>query len=242
MVVPRGSVSARAVSVILWALMLSLGVPPTIAKTRTPRVCAPDNAQRVAVVDGVRFYRFGADWFACRGRQGTRTRLTGAGVYSVLSGPRALAVRGNRVAFAYNVYDDGPDFGEVAYTYVASTTLGVGVEPNTLPGNPTAVGPNGESNSPTQQYNSGAVGSLAIARGGRTVWITCPGGSRNDRCVAGQRTVYLAASADQDERRLPQQRLAVGRGIGSRSLRVSADGATVSWTRDGRRVSTTLPP
>lgn len=217
----------------LVAALTVVGVLPSTAAPRSDSAgCPPTSARVLRVIDSVRIYRVGSTWSACRGRSGVRTRLTAG--FDVLSGARAVAVRNNTIAYAYESYDDGLD-GDTEYTNIGITTLGSGVPANSgPPGFPAATGPKGEFNTPSRQWNiEVGVSDIVVLRGRRAAWITCAPGDHYDRCRGGIRVIYLAPAPGRATPDLPPTAVARGAAIKSRSLRVSADGKTLLWTDRG---------
>ena len=197
------------------------------------KTCVPRAAHVLRRVADVSVYRVGAAWFACRGRTGVRTRI--AGGYEVLSGPRAIAVRGGLVAFGYQLYDDGID-GDIAYSYVGAVRLGHSVPAlRAPPGYPSTVGPNGELNTPEKPWNvEDHIGAVVVTRSGWVGWISCRGNADHyDRCSTGQRALYVARPSSQT----PQRLIARSSRIRVASLTVGVDAGTIHWVEDGRRRS-----
>lgn len=169
------------------------------------------------------------------------SRLTYEGYYFDFAGRRALAARGRFVAWAQIIRDDGID-GDVGIIDISARDV-------RSAGGELAL--SARSNGLRYACFSGlcssaqAVSQIVIAPDRSVVWIACDLARASDsereaedECAAGARSVWLAPPGYGVRRPSatgPMRELARGATIASRSLRLSADGRSISWRQRGAR-------
>ena len=172
---------------------------------------------------------------ACRPGVGDML-LARNGYYEGFGGRRAVAVRGNEVAWVDVARDDGLD-GDVAVLDVVARDLG------------SDEGPRLRARSNGSRYvvndsgipvSADGVPSIVIAADRSVAWIACDAGSSRDenehydRCAGGLRSVWLARDGSDIARPDdPQRELARSATIEARSLRLDAAGRVLTWRQNG---------
>jgi len=178
---------------------------------------------------------------ACRARVGD-ILLARNGYYEGFGGRRAVAVRGNEVAWVRVTRDDGAD-GDVAVLDVVARDIGSNTRPRLRA---RSNGSRYAVNDAGIPLSAGGVPSIVIATDRSVAWIACDAGSSRDenehydRCGPGPRSVWLAADGSDIARPGDRPReLARSGTIEARSLRLDASGRVLTWRENGelRRIN-----
>jgi hypothetical protein len=225
------------------ALALTICVRASLAAPAPQASCAPPSATTLRTVGEVIVYRtvpLGRAHIrsvrACRAGVGDML-LARNGYYEGFGGRRAVAARGNEVAWVTVTRDDGLD-GDVAVLDVVARDLGAH-ESQRL-----SARSNGSRylmNDAGIPLSAGGVPSIVITAHRNVAWIACDSFSRRDvnehydRCGVGPRSVWLATDGTSTARpNNPPTELARGHTIEARSLRVDASGGVLTWRQNGR--------
>ena len=225
------------------ALALTICVRASLAAPAPQASCAPPSATILRTVGQVIVYRtvpLGRAHVrsvrSCRAGVGDML-LARNGYYEGFGGRRAVAARGNEVAWVKVSRDDGAD-GDVAVLDVIARDLGTRVPRLSARSN----GSRYVVNDAGISISADGVPSIVIAADRSVAWIACDNGSSRDknehydRCGVGPRSVWLATDGTSTTRpnNSPPKELARGHTIEARSLRVDASGSVLTWRQNGR--------
>ncbi len=171
--------------------------------------------------------------YACDRRTGRRTQLGGTNFFdlALIQGTGAIALRGDRIAFAYIADPDG-----------AEGPSGVSIVSERLPFRHRSLWRQGRQEFVTEEGVSGAfaVVRVVIGRNGSVAWTSCRNAAdRYDRCANDEPEVPVTVTAaDAGLRQLTL--LERSSSVNPRSLRTSPSGARFAWDADGtRRIAAT---
>lgn len=220
---------------LLWA-------GASVAAPAPQASCAPRSAAIVRSVGKVVVYRtvpLGRAHLrsvrACRAGVGD-ILLARNGYYEGFGGRRAVAVRGNEIAWVRVTRDDGAD-GDVAVLDVFARDIG------SKTGLRLRARSNGSRYVITDAgipVSADGVPSIVIAANRSVAWIACDAGSSRDenehydRCGPGPRSVWLAPDGSDVARPdNPPRELARSGTIEARSLRLDASGRVLTWRENG---------
>lgn len=229
-------------SVMRPAVAVGPGAGPPAARSAATSGCPPKHSRVLRRLGRVVVYHsppLGRGHLrharACRAGGGNLL-LAANSVYDGFGGPRAVAARGDAIAFVTVTRDDGLD-GDVAVLDVVARDLVTGRRLLSARSNGTRyVVRDGLG------YSAQGVPAIVIAADGSVAWIACDQGGSSDRnehydvCGGGPRSVWvsppgtdLATPASGAPRELAR-----GSQIASRSLRLDATGTTLTWRQDGQ--------
>lgn len=214
----------------------------TAAPARTRASCAPHSGTVLRAEGRIVIYRTSPrgpghlrSVYACRAGVGI-TRLARNGYYEGFAGRRAVAVRGNEVAWVEVIRDDGID-GDLAVLRVNARDLGSKKNRLYARSNGARYAVDGTD------ISSSALGvpTMVIGANRSVAWIACdmgPSIEENesfDRCAPGPRSVWLAPDGTGMTQPFDAPReLARSWKIKARSLRLDPSGHMLTWREDGQ--------